>query len=436
MYVRGLDTEIKNIGFISTRFQGTDGVSLETEKWVDVITRMGFECYFFAGLSDWDPQRTMVAPEAFWEHPRVSEIQRQVFGTTTRNEVITGQIHNLRRLLKIRIYDFIKKFDIDILIIENALAIPMNISFGLAITEVIAETGIASIAHHHDFYWERSRFLVNNISDYISMAFPPQVAGMSHVVINSEAQQTLSYRTGLSSAVVPNVHDYHAPVPQIDEYNEDFRRVIGLADDDILFLQPTRIVARKGIEHAIELVNRMQNPKIKLLISHQAQDEGQGYYDRVVSYAKLMDVDLIVRPDIISTERGLNEDGKKQYSLWDIYPHADFVTYPSTYEGFGNAFLEAIYFRKPLMVNRYSIFMQDIEPLGFAAIVMDTYITDQVVQRVHEVLNDVEQTKIMVQKNYALAQQYFSYEILEQKLRTLFLRFGVVAHTMGCPDPV
>jgi hypothetical protein len=46
-------------------------------------------------------------------------------------------------------------------------------------------------------------------------------------------------------------------------------------------------------------------------------------------------------------------DGRKIYSLADIYPHADFVTYPSLIEGFGNAFLEAIYFRKPLLMQRY-----------------------------------------------------------------------------------
>jgi len=34
--------------------------------------------------------------------------------------------------------------------------------------------------------------------------------------------------------------------------------------------------------------------------------------------------------------------------------------YPSLFEGFGNAFLEAVYYRKPMLVNRYSIFIADI----------------------------------------------------------------------------
>ena len=39
--------KIHNIGFISTRLQGTDGVSLETAKWSTVLERMGYTCYFF-----------------------------------------------------------------------------------------------------------------------------------------------------------------------------------------------------------------------------------------------------------------------------------------------------------------------------------------------------------------------------------------------------
>jgi len=34
----------KNIGFISTRIAGTDGVSLEIEKWTKVLERNSFSC--------------------------------------------------------------------------------------------------------------------------------------------------------------------------------------------------------------------------------------------------------------------------------------------------------------------------------------------------------------------------------------------------------
>jgi glycosyltransferase involved in cell wall biosynthesis len=417
---------IQNIGFVSTRLDGTDGVTLETAKWVEVLEKMSYNCYFFAGQSDWEKEKTMVVPQAFFDSPEVKKINDEAFGVKTRKNALTGKIHKLRQSLKAHLYKFIKKFDIHMLIVENALAIPVNIPFGLAITEFIAETGIPVIGHHHDFYWERQRFMVNGVNDYIDMAFPPNLNSISHVVINSEAARMLSYRRGISPVVIPNVFNYKREAPRIDDYNKDVRKDLELSKDDILFLQPTRVVQRKGIEHAIELVNRLKNPRIKLVITHPAKDEGRTYYNRVMDYAELLKVPLVIKPEIFDNKRGRTKSGKKCYSLEDVYPHADFVTYPSTYEGFGNAFLEAIFFKKPILVNRYSIYQQDIEPIGFDVVSMNNYISDDVVREVEKLLTDEKRREKMVEKNYKLAERYFSYDILEQELREILLTFGQV----------
>jgi glycosyltransferase involved in cell wall biosynthesis len=299
----------------------------------------------------------------------------------------------------------------------------MNVPFGLAITELIAETGIPTIAHHHDFYWERQRFMVNAIPDFITMAFPPSLPSIKHVVINSMADKELSYRTGLSPEVIPNILDFETPAPGIDEYNRNVREDLGLTEDDIFILQPTRIVARKGIEHAIEFVHRLNNPRAKLVITHAAGDEGMAYYNRVLSYADLLEVPLIIKPEIIGEKRSVNSDGSRMYTLWDIYPHADMVTYPSIYEGFGNAFLEAIYFRKPILVNRYTIYEMDIEPMGFQVITMNGFVTDDVIQRTVQLLDDEKARNKMVDTNYRLARNFFSFEILRHKLNTIMIHF-------------
>jgi len=83
------------------------------------------------------------------------------------------------------------------LIAENVLTIPMHVPFGLALTETIAETQLPTISHNHDFYWERVRFLLNAVSDYLRMAFPPGLPNIKHVVINSDAQEQLALRTGV-----------------------------------------------------------------------------------------------------------------------------------------------------------------------------------------------------------------------------------------------
>ena len=95
------------------------------------------------------------------------------------------------------------------------------------------------------------------------------------------------------------------------------------------------------------------------------------------------------------------------------------VTYPSAYEGFGNALLEAIYFKRPVVVNRYPVYNADIRPLGFEFIELDGFVDDAAVERTRELLKAPEQAKAMAEKNYAIAQEHFSLEVLERKLREL-----------------
>ena len=63
-----------NIGFVSFRFEGTDGVSLETDKWALILEEMGHRCFYFSGLSDRPENSSMVVPEAYFRHPEIREM--------------------------------------------------------------------------------------------------------------------------------------------------------------------------------------------------------------------------------------------------------------------------------------------------------------------------------------------------------------------------
>ncbi len=410
--------KLQNVGIISTRIAGTDGVSLEIEKWAHVLEGMGLACFYFAGELDRPREQSYLCPEAHFTHPAVKEIYLECFDLEVRKRDITDKLHALKNDLKNHLYAFVTQFDLGLIIIENALTIPLNIPLGVAITEFIAETGIPTIAHHHDFYWERDRFTNNAIGDYLCLAFPPNLPSIYHVVINSHASAQLSLRTGISAVVSPNVMDFDFPPAPPDDYAADVRQALGLADDELLVLQPTRVVQRKGIEHAIELVSRL-DMKAKLVISHASGDEGYDYEMRLREYSQMMGVETLFVANVINEHRGLTEDGRKIYTLEDIYPHADLVTYPSTFEGFGNAFLEAIYFRKPIVVNNYSIYHKDIKPKGFQVIEIDGYVTEEAVQKTRWVLTDERLCKRMVETNYKLGKQFFSFAVLQRQLEII-----------------
>jgi hypothetical protein len=108
--------------------------------------------------------------------------------------------------------------------------------------------------------------LTNCIQDVLDRYFPPDLPSIRHMVINSPAQRDLKARFGFDAAVVPNVFDFAVPAPGMDDYDAALRRAIGLGEDDILVLQPTRIIRRKGIELAVELVGRLGDPRAKLVL--------------------------------------------------------------------------------------------------------------------------------------------------------------------------
>ncbi len=408
-----------NIGFISFRFHGTDGVSLETAKWAEVLEDMGHECFYFSGLSDRPPERSMVVEEAHFLHPEIREYYNKFFNTTKRTKSETRWTHDKREYFKKHLYNFINEFSVDLIIPQNILSFPQNIALSLALTELIAETGIPTIAHHHDFTWERKPLLVNSIWDFITMALPPNLKSIQHVVINTSAGHQLARRVGVGSINVPNVMDFENPPPNADAYSADLRDALGIEKDELFILQPTRVVQRKGIEHAIELVSRLGR-KACLVISHASGDDGYEYESRVADYAKLLGVKTIFSSELFDEHRGTTKDGRKIYSLSDAYPHADLVTYPSLIEGFGNAFLEAIYYMKPIVVNNYAIFATDIKPKGFKVIEFDEYITEKTVHDTLRILDDLSYREELCNLNYSLALRYFSYKVLREKLLVLF----------------
>lgn len=409
-----------HVGIISTRLAGTDGVSLESEKWVSVLEQEGATCFYFAGELDRPPERSYQVDEANFAHPDIQRIAELSFGVTSRSRDLTRDIRKIKCHLKDHLYRFIEKFDIGVIIPENALTIPMNLPLGVAITQLIAEMGIETVAHHHDFYWERDRFMVNAVADYLNMAFPPDLPAIHHTVLNSFQDEQLSFRTGISASIIPNVMDFENPPPPLDEYASDARDALGIAPDELFVLQPTRVVKRKGIEHAIELVHRLGR-KSRLVISHASGDEGQDYEQRLREYSELMQVDTVFVSDIINEKRGTTGDGRKVYTLEDIYPHADLVTYPSTVEGFGNAFLEAVYFKKPIVVNAYSIYTRDIKPKGFAVIELDGYVTSAAVDRTKKILDNQGLREKIVEDNYRLGGEHYSFAVLRRRLKAFML---------------
>ena len=379
---------------------------------------MGHDIYYFAGIVDRPAQKSRVVPEAFFGHPDVAAISEAVFGDASsgRPEAVSHRIDELTAHLKGELYSFVRDLELDMLLAEQALTIPMHLPLGLAITQLAAESGIAVLAHHHDLPWERQRFMVNSANDIISAAFPPALPNVRHVCINTTQKEQIARRLGRAARVIPNVMDFESPPPAADEYTAGLRDDLGLGVDELFVLQPVRVIPRKGIEHAVELLARLDRAA-KLVISHAVGDEGMEYGYRIREFAQLLGVDVIWADDRVTEERGIDAEGRRTYTLGDFYDACDLVTYPSLVEGFGNAYLEAVYHRRPVFINRYPIYDLDIRPRGFRNIEMNGFVTAAAVDETRALLDDPARIEEWTETNYQAGLRYFSHAVVRDGLR-------------------
>ncbi|MEM9953373.1 MAG: glycosyltransferase family 4 protein [Chloroflexota bacterium] len=405
-----------NIGFVGTRFAGVDGVSLETQKLAQVFREMGHECFFCAGELDSNAQPSYHIPEAHFTHPTAKKLHDEAFSKPKLSPEFFAKLYASADAIRAELEKFIEQYSIDLIVPQNSLTIPMNLSLGIAITDLIKRTRIRTLAHHHDFYWERDRFINNGVQDVLNDAFPPDLQPIVHMVINKAMQQRLKAIKGIDALYLPNVFDFENPPLAPDDYALSFREEIDLRDDDLIVLQPTRIVRRKGIEYAIELMRLLDDERLVFVVTGYEGDERGGYGDWLKMQADRAGIRYKFVGEYISAERG-EFNGHKVYDLWDVYPHAHLITYPSTYEGFGNALIETVYFRKPLVVNTYPMYLSDIKPAGIRAAEFNIDITDETLAETRRLIDDEAYRAEVIEHNYQVGLQHFSYRRLRQVLQ-------------------
>lgn len=417
------------IGIIIGRIGGVDGVALETEKWIEVLQKMGHEIFIISGQFEGRKidcthetrvqEMSFFSPESYWEQ------KKAFFHPDYDQDDLLEHIQLYSKVIEVKIINWIQKFDLDLLLSENASCLPSHISMGIAIKNAVIKTGKPIITHDHDFAWERGDRYVSphpKINEFVENEFPLRLPNSYHAVINLHAQITLKEKFNRSSIVVPNVMDFSKPYGEITDFNMDLKQDLGLSKEDILLFQITRIVRRKGIETAIKLIDKLQDSKIKLIITgNYADDAGSQYYMELVDLIHDLKLSKQVHFAYHSfTNKGAS--GKaKNYSLSDAYAHARACTYFSTYEGFGNAFVEAVLAKRPIFVNNYKpVYWPDIGSKGFKTVMLeDNVITDSALKDMQEIIYNDKLNGEIAEYNYALGKKYFSYDTLEEKLTEL-----------------
>ncbi len=432
---------MSNVGICHYKVGDTDGVSLEIDKWAQTLERMGHKVHLCGG--NLGGREGFRLEELYHHREDIERITRNAFDRLTdyENEAeLEREILSLADRIEQGLRSFIDECSIDLLIPNNIWSIGVNLPAAVAFARVLSELRIPSIAHHHDFYWETFRGMAPTCEAvrHIAQEFlPPPDPRITHVVINTLVQSELRMRSGVESSVVPNVFDFVESPWSEDAYNHDFRETIGVAENDIVILQATRIVERKGIELAIDLVRELGKPsniaklqqqglyngrqfnqdsRIVLVLAGYAEDKIGDYLARLKRKIDREGIDARLISDKIRSQRE-EIDGERWYSLWDSYVFADLVTYPSLFEGWGNQFLEAIRARLPIAIFEYPVYRSDIQRKGFDVIslgsklegmddlglvTVNEKVLRQATEKSVEVLTDSSRRRAMVERNFEL----------------------------------
>jgi mannosylglucosylglycerate synthase len=419
------------IGIIIGRTGGVDGVALEAEKWQAVLERMGHQVFMLAGEYEGrapDPAKEDLFPPLSFYGPECAFEQKQAFfgGHSTASEFMARLRENAGAVDE-AIVSWSDRRKLDLLIPENGGTLPFHLSMGVGLHWAVERMGLPVAAHHHDFAWERpGRYesVHGVVNDVVAEAFPLRGPTVRHAVINSAARDELQTRFGVNAVVVPNVMDFESPYAERDDFNSTLRRDLRLDKDDILLCQVTRIVRRKGIETAIRLVSALADSRVKLVITGSPTDDPGGVY---VEELRQLVAELKIGRQVLfahrhfANVRSSSEAGNRRYSLSDAYARADGCTFFSNYEGFGNAFVEAVLARRPIFVNNYlPVYERDIAPLGFKTVQLeDNQLTSEAAARIGQILADPTEQRRIAEHNFALGERHFSYATLEEKLAEL-----------------
>ncbi|MCK4650830.1 glycosyltransferase family 4 protein [Candidatus Babeliales bacterium] len=456
----GLSKDIKNynkkIAIVHYRVGKTDGVSLEIEKRKQILESMGHVVKLICGPIQ--NGANFIIDEFEFENPEIKRIKENSFKNFSKNDLKPNQllkkINSISQTIETKFLDYYKKEKFDIILIHNIFSLGLHLPAALAFYNISKKLEIPIIATHHDFYWERKTFKTptnNFIKNFLEKYIPPKNNNIIHICINSLAQKDLKSKRNIDSIIFPDVFDFGQNPWIKDNYNSDLLEKIGAKQNDLIVLQATRIVQRKGIEIAIQFVKELEKQKEKLigkrlyngkiitkdssvilLLTGYPEKFDLSYFEKLKKEAKKYKINAKFIHEIINSKRSY-KNWQKKYSLWDAYVFADIVTYTSLWEGWGNQFIEAVFAKKPIVVFEYPVFKKDIKKEGYFIISLGekleynnkiglVKIRKKIVKNaVNQAIENLtsNKTQKFLEKNFNIGKMYHGFDSLKNFLRKL-----------------
>ncbi len=432
---------------------GTDGVSLEIMKRQALLESMGHEVAISSAY-DW---ADLPIPALEFDREDVATMLRNLFGsgiTEFANEAeVERAFGRAVAELKRELAAGIKAFAPDMLFVHNILSLPVHPVATVSLTELLVDLRLPCVAIHHDVLSEGAYTFTPTCSfarSLLERYFPPKMPNLSHWTINTRNQRALEAR-GVRAGIIHDSMDFHhrSDAPDHARIRGELRAKHGIASSDVVLFVGARLVPNKQIELAAHLAAALEGlrrsmlgkvlshgevfnraSRIVLVLAGRPERAFVQYMERLFALLDQLNVDwMYVGDEVLPlsvAEGGFN-------ALYhDMYAMADFVLYPSGWEGFGNQLLEAFAAGLPVVAFEYPVFKEDIaakgvrvislgdtvleerDPAGLACLPSETLI--RAAQKMPTILTDQEEHKSVTDHNIAVGKRYFSFDVLRSHL--------------------
>ncbi len=349
------------IALLSFRLGGTDGVSVVADRWSTILRSHGWDVVSVAG--DGPVDRIVSGLGLDHATPPAAEDLERALG------------------------------DVDVVVVENLLTIPMNLSASTVVAEVLR--GRPALIHHHDPPWQRRRF------EHIT-ALPVDDPQWRHVTINRLTERQFAER-GMQTTTIYNPFD-SAATP-CDGRVERTRILSGLgvdSQDTVLVSHPVRAIERKNVPEALGICASIQLDLNRPVVYWLPGPAEEGYAPQMAELERTAPIQI---------------SRLAPTSMAELYGASDLVVFPSTWEGFGNVPVEASIHRKPVVVGRYPV-AEELQRLGFRWL----HVEDQA--RISTILLDPAAYDEDAAHNHAVVREFLSMKVVGDQVRKLFEEAG------------
>jgi len=447
-------TSSKKIGICHYRIGQTDGVSLEIIKRKQTLAKMGYKIKLISGARQTGAD--FIIPELEFDRPDILKIKHNAFlkfKDYDSGELLIADIHLIAKKIKTQFLKIQAKEKFRYLFLHNIFTHGRHLAAAKAFYDIASSTNIKIISFNHDFYESYDGLYapkIPEIKKFLKTYVPPKLASIKHVTINSLSQKLLYKKIKIKSTIFPDTFEFNQAPWTKDRYNSDFLKTFNLAENDLIILQGTRIVERKAIELAIDVITELNQRKkeliekklyngktfnktsnIILFFNQPSEPASETYKKILVKKMKRQGVRYLFADNRIKRTRFMQKN-KKTYSLWDAYVYADLISYPSIWEGFGNQFLEAIFAKKPIFMFEYPVFIADIKSEGYKTISLgSTYRRDKnflatisrkrinnTATKIIRILTN-KNTNEALDKNYRIGKKFHGEKILKKLLKKI-----------------